>query len=173
MTDQSPQTPRQTPPKKRRNWMRIVLILSLALNLLIVSALGAAFFKSQKPHGRHMDRASMGLGAYILALPEPAQSEIMSMVGKGSENRRKYRRDMRAYRTELRDALSAEPFSREAVQAAMNGQRDGALNRTVKIQEAYLDAVSNMSDAERAAHFERAQEIAKSRGKKMRKTSKE
>lgn len=164
MTDQ----PQPTAPKPRRNWMRIVLILSVALNLLIVSALGAAFFKHQKPHGRHLDRMSMGLGVYILALPEPAQSEIMSMIGKGSQDRRSFRRDMRAYRKALNEALRAEPFSSEAVRTAMNAQREGVLNRTVKIQEAYLAALYSMSPEERAAHFDHAEDILKTRGKKKR-----
>ncbi len=166
MTDQ---TPPNTPAKGPRNWTRIALVLSVALNLLIVSTLAGAFWKNQTRHGPHLDRSSMGLGAYILALPKPAQSEIMSMIGKGSTDRRQFRREMRKNRQDLETALKAEPFSREDVQAAMNKQRDGAVTRTLKIQKAYLDALSDMTETGRVAHFERAEELLKQRRKKKRK----
>ncbi len=166
MTDQ---TPNPQPTKRPRNWTRILLICSVAFNLLIVAALAGAFFKNDKRHGVHLDRASMGLGAYILALPEADQSKIMSMVGKGSEDRRKYRKNMRKSRQDLEAALQATPFSIDAVKAAMDNQRRGALTRTTKLQDAYLDALSNMSDEARAAHLIRAQEIMKDRNKKRHK----
>lgn len=166
MTDQTPQT---NPTKRVRNWTRGLLIASLAVNLLIVGALVGAFFKNEKPRGPHLNRASMGLGAYILALPEPEQSEIMALIGKGSKDRRKFRKEMRKSRRNLDAAIQAEPFSSEAVKSAMNSQRDGALNHTLQIQDAYLEALTNMTESERAAHLERAQKITQKRPKKWRK----
>lgn len=165
MTDQTPQTPA---PKAPRKWTRIVLILSLAINLLVVAALVGAFFKHDKRQGPHLDRASMGLGAYILALPEPAQSEVMAMIGKGSEDRREFRKTMYKLRKDTETALQATPFSVDAVKSALDQQRNGALQRTAQVQDAYLTALAAMTDAERAAHFERAAEIKAERFKKRR-----
>ena len=170
MTDQ---TPKAKPTKRPRNWTKILLIVSLAFNLLIVAAVTGAFFKNEKRYGRHLDRASMGLGAYILALPEPAQNEIMSIIGKGSDDRRKFRQTMWQSRKNLVAALQAKPFSAEAVKAAMDDQRSGALNRTTKIQDAYLDAVTNMSEEERATHLARAEDIMKERNKKRSKPARD
>ena len=168
MTDHMSQT-RQA--KKPRNWMRMALILSLAINLLIVGALVGAFAKNEKTTGRHLDRASMGLGAYILALPTPKQDEILSMIGKGSKDRREFRKNMKEFRRELDATLQAQPFSSQAVKNAMDLQRMSAIARTVKIQEAYLAALAEMSEEERAAHLKLAQEIKAKRSKKRRKIS--
>ena len=150
------------PPQKRgRNWTRIALIGSLAVNLLIVGTLAGAFWKHEKPKGRHMDRISMGLGANILALPEPAQGEIAALVGKGFESRRAFRRIMRDSQKELLAALRAEPFSEEVLRAAFEAHRGAALGKSRVLQDAYVDALVDMSDEERAAHLDRAEQIRK------------
>ncbi len=167
----SDMSPKPTPSTKGRNWTRIALLISLALNLVIVGALVGAFWKNEKPTGRHLDRMSMGLGAYVRALPEPAQSEVMALIGSGSEDRRSFRRAMRERQREFERVLLEKPFSEQAVRAALMQKRDFALNKTVRLQDAYVDALVAMSDAERAAHFDRAQELVEKRRKgKRRKT---
>lgn len=164
-------SPKPTPSKGGRNWTRIVLLISLALNLVIVGALVGAFWKNEKPTGRHLDRMSMGLGIYMRVLPEPAQSEIMALVGSGSEDRRSFRRAMRERQREFERVLLEKPFSEQAVRDALMQRRDFALNKTVSLQDAYVDALVAMSDAERAAHFDRAQELLEKhrKGKRSKK----
>ncbi len=156
-------------PKKPRNWLRVAFIASFAVNLLIVAAFAGAFLKHQGPKGRHLDRVSMGLGAYILALPEPAQTDVMALVGKGSKDRKAFRKSMRKHRDMLEQSLQETPFSPEAVRAAMTASQGAVLSKTQSLHEAYLAAVIAMSDAERAAHFERAKEIQAERHKTKRK----
>ena len=106
-------------PKKPRNWLRVAFIASLAVNLLVVAALSGAFWKNQGPKGRHLDRVSMGLGAYILALPDAEQAEVLALAGKGSKNRKACRKTMRQKREMLEQVLHSTPFSEEDVRAAM------------------------------------------------------
>ena len=162
---------KSTPSTRGRNWTRIALLISLALNLVIVGALVGAFWKNEKPTGRHLDRMSMGIGAYVRALPEPAKSEVMTLVGTGSEDRRSFRRAMRERQREFERVLLEKPFSEQAVRKALLQRRDFALDKTVRLQDAYVDALVAMSDAERAAHFDRAQELLEKyrKGKRSKK----
>ncbi|MEJ6708797.1 MAG: periplasmic heavy metal sensor [Amylibacter sp.] len=160
--------PKSTPLTKGRNWTRIALLVSLALNLVIVGALVGAFWKNEKPTGRHLDRMSMGLGAYVRALPEPVQSDVMALVGTGSEDRRNFRRAMRERQQKFERVLLEKPFSEQAVRAALMQRRDFALDKTVRLQDAYVNALVAMSDAERPAHFDQAQELLEKRRKGKR-----
>lgn len=156
-------------PKKPRNWLRVAFIASLAVNLLVVAALSGAFWKNQGPKGRHLDRVSMGLGAYVLALPEPEQAGVLALIDKGSKDRKAFRKSMRQSRNKLEQALQATPFSEDAVRTAMEATHDAALNKTRSLHEAYLTAIVAMNDEEREAHFKRAKEIQAERRKKKRK----
>jgi hypothetical protein len=167
MVDQKANT---TPPKKARNWTRIALVASLAVNLLIVAALAGAFWSGTKPSGRHLDRMSLGLGVYIRALPDDAKDDVMALVGKGHKDRKQFRHDMREQQKVFEQAVMTEPFSPETVRNAMENYRGIVLGKTVKIQEAYLEALTKMTDAERAAHFERVKVLKAERQKRRRKS---
>ncbi len=164
------ETPITPSPKRGRNWMRFVLIVSLALNLLVVGLLGGAFLRHEKPVGRHLDRMSMGLSIYIRALPEDSRTAFEAELRDGNSSRRALRKSMRERQRSLEAVLLAEPFSEEAVRQALTEHRSFAFEKTGRLQDAYVDAVAGLSDEARAAYFERVQDMfAKRRMKRKRK----
>jgi hypothetical protein len=170
MVDQKTNT---TPPKKARNWTRIALLASLAVNLLIVAAMAGAFWSNTKPSGRHLDRMSLGLGVYIRALPDVSRDDVMVLVGKGHKDRKQFFREMREQQKVFEMAVLTEPFSPDAVRDAMENYRGIVLGKTVRIQEAYLTALTKMTEAERAAHFEQVKALKAERQKRRKRKSKE
>lgn len=157
--------------KKPRRWLRLLLIGSLTLNLLVAGALVGAFLSHEKPTGRHMDRLSMGLGAYVRALPEAQNKQVSALMSAGSTDRKAFRREMRARQKELETLLLSDDFSAQTVRDALSDHRGFALRRTSALHEAYVDAVVTLSAEERVEYVARVKEIlSKRRGKKRRKS---
>ena len=159
--------------KPKRNWMKIVLIGSLALNLLIVGLVVGAMMRFDKGHGRHFDRVSMGMGLFIQALPEDARKQVKASGGPYVGNFRAFRKEMRVSQKRLETAILATPFSEEAVRAAISARRDFALGATAQVQDAFVSALSGLSVEERATFNARVETLRKERksrrhGKKRR-----
>ena len=82
--------------KPKRNWVKIALIGSLAVNLLIVGLIVGAVMRFDKGQGRHLNRVSMGLGLFIQALPDEARAEVNAAGGPHLGNRRAFRKEIRS-----------------------------------------------------------------------------
>ena len=53
----------KAPAPKKRNWLRVAFVCSLALNLLIIGLVAGVALKAGPKSVRGLDRMSMGLGA--------------------------------------------------------------------------------------------------------------
>ncbi|WP_424833161.1 periplasmic heavy metal sensor [Ruegeria sp.] len=143
-------------PAPKRRWMPVLLVISLAVNLLVAGMiLGTALrFKDG-------DRARIppGFGpALYHALPKSDQKalrgELSAMRSKGSLRRGE---DFGA----LSVALRSVPFDPNAVVLLLEQQAA----TTAELQEAlhleWLARVAEMSDEERAAYADRLEDVVK------------
>ncbi len=147
-----------TAPAKSRIpiWFRIVLGLSLALNLAVVGVVAGAAWR----HGgkdRMRGPGHPGGAALYRALPP--------------DERRAFRDDLRARHPDLHNpaqngqdaliaALRARPFDPQALAAAMSAE---AARREVwqrAVQQVWLERVTAMDDAARATFADRIEEIS-------------
>ena len=143
-------------PASKRKWIPLLLIVSLALNLLVVGmVLGTAMrFKGTD----RVDIAPNFGPALFYALPRPERKvlsgELSSLRGKGSQRRKQ---DF----STLSEALRVVPFDPVVVQALLEQQAQA----TVEVQEAlhqqWLARVSGMSDDERAKFADRLEDVVK------------
>lgn len=135
-------------------WMRLVLVVSLALNLLVIGAVaGAAItgggpWRGMEAHGGPMARALTPEDRRIL------RQRSLEARGDLRDGRRAHRAAMQ----ELVTLLRATPFDAEAVEAQMRVVRVMLGERMAQGQSLLLDRLSDMTPAERAAYADRLAE---------------
>ncbi len=147
----------ETPPPRRR-WLWPVLIISLALNLLIVGVfIGAALRANSADRPPGSTRSLIG-EPFIRALePADRRAFVRGMI-PDRETLRSNRADLRARLETLLDALSAEDFDRDRVADILADQRTLALRRQVIGEALLLDRLEAMSVDARRAYAERLAE---------------
>ena len=137
-------------------WVRIVLGLSLAVNLLILGVvLGATL------GGRGGDRAVRDPGAmpFVRALePEDRRALLRQMRREGDGWQRTARAEMRARRATLLEALRADVLDRAAVEEVLNAQAAQGDVRRALGQKVLLDHLESLSASERRAYADRLEQ---------------
>ncbi|MCG6882962.1 MAG: periplasmic heavy metal sensor [Silicimonas sp.] len=160
MTNETP-----TDPKKPRRWLMPALLVSAALNLLIVGIVAGALLSPDGPRrrGGEDERAVRGvLGEpFFRALPARQRREMVrEIVG----NRDAFREGREALRTRFESflgALRAETFDREAAAALLGQQRQAAIRRQEQGEALLLDRLEGMTRDERAAYADALEERLK------------
>lgn len=156
---------RETEPRntvRMSGKMRLLLGVSLALNLLVIGAIGGVFLRPSGPPGGLEDRIGMVRALYG-ALPREDRRALRQTVRQGVDN--STLQEIRIGPA-LYEALRADPFDAAAVDALMTRQ-SAALNRGhAKLRAGWLEIVSQMSPAERLAYSDRLREIMEKRRKR-------
>lgn len=141
-------------PKPKRRWMPIVLVVSLALNLLIVGMAAGTALRLKDG-----DRAKAPPGfasALYRALPKEdrkaMREELSGLHKKGSKHRKQ---DFQA----LSQALRAVPFDPAAVENLLQQQVQSMADLQAALQTQWLTRVTEMSDQERQAYADRLEDV--------------
>ena len=151
--------PEQTPgeggdkPRMRRG-MRIVLILSLAFNLLIVG-LAVGLVLSGGPKWHH----DMRMPAHVRALDHADRRAIGQGIRAAYQEGQLRKGAGSAQSRQLADLLEAERFDRAAVAALLDEMERSKRSRYTVARDVWLGRVEGMSAAERAAYAERLREV--------------
>lgn len=158
----------QDPPAKRRGpWLKIALALSVAVNLLFVGFIAGAVAR-QGGEGARMAR-SPGLGAfgapYMLALPKQERRAVMRELRTTGEGIVPDRGARRAMFQEVLALLRASPFDAKALEAAVALQANTSVAVQKNAQAAWLEVVTQMSEAERVVYADAVEDVLK-RGRK-------
>jgi len=136
---------------RRRRWLRIALIISVALNLFFVGIVGVWAVKSLL-----RDREGPPIGATSMAermasrLPQADRPILLQAFQKRHDDIRRLFDEARTAQRDSRRALRANPFDPEAFAAASDrslAARDAA---QAAFSEAVREAATNMSAEGRA-----------------------
>ena len=150
MADLPPPPPTRAPSGRG---LRRALVLSLALNLLIVGALVGLALSGRGPGGPR--GFELGLGPLVQAL-EP---EDRRALGESLRDRPALRELRPRHRTaligELADALVAEPFDRDRLDGLLAAQAEHTAQGAALARAAFLDRLEAMGPGGRAAYAER------------------
>jgi len=119
-------------------WMRIALIVSVALNMLVIGFAAGAAWKFRHHGWRH----TAAIDRFIDAQPEAMRSDIRSQWQKARQTRRELRQRMRVQRLRVRDSLTRDPFDRPAYEHA----RSQALKTLSQMRASRLDALANIAE---------------------------
>ncbi|MGQ0565526.1 MAG: periplasmic heavy metal sensor [Gemmobacter sp.] len=133
-------------------WMRMLLVVSLALNLLVAGALlGVALRGGPSP----VAVRDLGFGPFAAALSPEDRAALrqawMTRSGGSEGGRRAMRADMRA----LLDILRAEPFDAEALRAHLEKGAERTGRRLELGLSLIAERVTGLSPAERLAFADR------------------
>lgn len=148
-----------SPPSRANGggWTKVLLVVSLALNLLVAGALiGAALGHGRDDRREREDvprefMRSPFLGALETEDRRAVGRDLMRAEGTLRENRA----ELRARFERLLAAIRAEPFDRTAIEAILDEQRAAGARRLELAEEAVLDRLTAMSPAGRAAYADR------------------
>ena len=168
MTDKpSPPAAAPEPPKPGRSarLTRVLLVLSLGLNLAIIGlVLGVMVFhgdRHEERTGKHDRREGarierdLGFGPYGRALHRDDWEELRSLLGPRRDALQGKREELRGTFEKTLVVLRAEPFDRAEMQAQM-ARQSVLIRETAQIgQEVLLNHIEEMSPEERAAFADR------------------
>ncbi len=137
-----------------RAW-RVVLVVSLALNLCVAGVVVGAAFDRRGPGHDHLRGPAGGI---VRALPEADREAVIDRL-RGMP--RQGRDERQAGFERLLAAIRAEPFDRGAVERLLAEQRKRGGARFARVEEAILDRLAVMSPEARAGFAERLAEGAR------------
>lgn len=141
--------------------MRILLWASLAFNIAVVGFVAGAFLRADDM--RNSGARGPGLGAfgapYVLALPREDRRAMRAALVRESPGAIPSRAERRAMFADVVGTLRATPFDAQALREQVS--RQAALSAAIqgRTQEAWLEIVAGMDDAQRRAYADRVEEI--------------
>lgn len=144
--------------QSKRSWMRIALVVSLALNLLIAGGAIGALLRGpdHRPGPRTLD---LSMGALTRALSDSDRVALRQQLMKDPRVRGGARPPSRqARQAEIRQmivTLRQDPFEAEALSAVLAEQQSRARRLTDLGQAALVAHLSGLSAADRAAYADR------------------
>ncbi|SIT18491.1 periplasmic heavy metal sensor [Paracoccus saliphilus] len=150
--------PEPAEPTRRWSSVKLILCVSLALNLLVAGLFVGGLIR-QSPSGDHRGSAGRGdIGAtVIMALPRDtrhALREELKQDGEFDKNR-----DRLSAMPDLLDELRSEDFDAQAFVDVLSEIRQSRDERLAKIEEAVSRGIAAMSTAERSAYADQLEEM--------------
>ena len=140
-------------PRPSRIW-RVVLIVSLALNLAVVGLVGGAFISGRFASGPPA-RVDFGLGLVSRALTGDDRREI----GRALRQDRSLRdHDFRGQMAAIATALRAEPFDPALLQSLLEEQAARLSQVQASARRAVVDRITAMTPDNRRAFADRFEE---------------
>ncbi len=144
------------PAPRTRGWVKAVLALSLALNLVILGLVGGAFLRGDRPGGGDRD---FGLGPLADALSREDRRALREAFAaafpEASDTRAALRGDFSALLAALR-AEPLDPAALDAAFAAIAARNADLLERGRSVIADYLKAMGPEARAAFADRLERA-----------------
>ncbi len=140
---------------KGPRWVRILLVMSLALNLAVIGTLAGTAYrvKDRWATGKPPPPPSLSVTLYR-ALDRETRHRLFQSAAGGHPNIRALRE---ADRQALFATLQADPFEVDAVARVLDEQVQRQYQFREKLRQSWLDQVAGMSDDERAKLLERLQ----------------
>lgn len=148
----------ETQKRSSPRWMRVVLVLSLALNLLIVGAVVGAVSSGGKGGPRLSD---VSFGPYTAALGREDRRALRRAIRDtaGRPDRAAARENFQTFLTVLR----TEPLDVAEMTRVFEAQGALAQARLAAGKAALLEHIAEMSAADRAAFADRLEEVLRRR----------
>lgn len=141
---------------RMKPWARVLLVISLAVNLAVVGlAAGWVLRHGGSHNAHHPSRLDMAGGPLTRALSETDRREIGRAMRAAWRARADTAPSIGSSFDALVEDLRAVPFDADRVAAQMRAQRDGFAARFEMGQEVLMAHLAAMTDTERAAYADR------------------
>ena len=149
MTVTPPTEPPEEAPVRRRapRWMWVVLVMSVAINLVIAGMAVATLLHYRWGPGPGHSR----FARFVETLPVDRRENVRKMLQEHRNRIRPLRRTLRRARRQARDVFSAEPFDRDALVAAYADVANARIALTRARQEWFPKLAEQLTVEERRA----------------------
>jgi len=167
MTDDSQMTPEHGPaestPKKPFRWSRVVLVVSLALNLAVIGTVAGALLRwdAGVDRARAMQVRDFGFGPFVGALETKDRRDVGRMFIRSAGDPREARAEVKAMFAQMIATLKAEPFDRQAFETLLLQQQQKFSSRQEIGAQIVVDQIAQMSAPDRAAYATRLEDMLK------------
>lgn len=133
--------------------LKVVLIASLALNLLVVGAIGGWMFKWKRHGGPWYGHGGIERQLFKFArdLPGQRRSELREQFRSRWKGMRPKFEDIKKTQEAAADVLTADPYDRQKLSAALQESRVRRGERLDGFSELFLDMVGQLTAEERKA----------------------
>ncbi len=157
----------QTEKKPRRRWLKPLLFVSLAVNLIVLGlVIGAVFGDHQRP--QRGTKAPHGVRTYISAMTNEQREAFLDKTHGSLAGSLKTLKKLRGGHKDVMAAITATPFSEDTLRSSLDKQRSDVSAIMGEFQEELIATLSAMTDEERAQYIERMKEMRKKRWHKKR-----
>ncbi|NNF72341.1 MAG: periplasmic heavy metal sensor [Rhodobacteraceae bacterium] len=154
MTDTQP-----TPVTRTPLWIRVTLVVSLALNLLVVGIVMGSVATRDRDRGAPGAQigAARDLGPlpFVMALEPQDRRALGRALRSEASSLRQNREELRVRFEALLAAIRADTFDAETVRGLLAEQRDIGIERQLIGERILLDRLGEMNVDERRAYAER------------------
>lgn len=145
-------------PARRRRSVKLLLIVSLALNLLVVGVLVGGLIRQDPPGAHRSAGGSSGIGsAAILALPHETRQALREELSRDDTSDRQA--DRLAALPALLDELRSEDYDAQTFAEDLRDIRRARNERLAEVELALARRIASMSAAERAAYADQLEEM--------------
>ena len=141
---------------KRRNLWKVLFVVSLALNLLIVGALGGAFMRKGKgPTANHLASGFL----YMRALDFKDKRSLRKEILRNKDGRKLAKDRNQANFNSAVSILKIHPFDRGAFESLLDEQAKHAKLRQSSARTALVNHIDNMTKEERLLYAQRLKDF--------------
>ena len=149
MSTQDVGSPQETVRKRR--WMWPVLVISVALNLLIIGAIAGFIVRHRGPEGLF---GGTSLISYVRSLPRDRRRQLRPLLREAHQTLKPLRRNLRQARKVVDDSLRRETFSRDEYVRAVDRQLQALAALRKAASRAHATIAEKLSGAERRDYLE-------------------
>ena len=156
-------------PKKRR-WLVPALVISLALNLLVVGIVIGAITSGGKHRGGHDGGPARGFigEPFLRALPQEHRRALAEGLRENPVAMQETREALRERVQNLLTVLRSDPFDAETAARLLSEQRTLVVDRQKHGEGLLLERLSAMSADERSAYADKLEKALKHLNRRRR-----
>ena len=143
--------------KQGKPWIRILLVISLGMNLAVVGLVIGAKISGHGPRGMSHANGS-GMRVLMHALPNSKRADVRKYFHENRDRIRAKDSAMRASLDNITTAITAQPFDANALNEGFSAQRAHIVAITQNAQQAFVAIIASMTDKERAEYVDNMKE---------------
>ncbi|MAM62836.1 periplasmic heavy metal sensor [Maritimibacter sp. UBA3975] len=152
--------PTSSPRVPTRTWVKVLLAVSLTLNLMVLGVILGGWLGDHSRRGDHGPRDERrafdpALGPFSRALPDPYRDRAVTALRDRAGDFQDNRAELAGQVSQMIALLRAEPFDAEALRGVMAAQTEIFAQRSQVGRAVVLDQIEQMSAADRAQLAER------------------
>lgn len=154
MTDRPPSN---TPHSATPRWLRVIFLISLALNLIVAGVVIGTVFGGMDIGKRNASLRPLNM-PYTRAVSAQDRGALMKSLQRELRTERPTRSDIREDYTRALDILRADPFQPDVLAKHFETQVDRSQKRIAAGQRVLLSYLNGLSSEEREAYATRLEE---------------